>query len=1104
MQGFDASVIRETVGPAAFYRGLEYAHAGAVLELSTIGGGESEATLIGSVQGSAPDPYSVVVTAIPAVHGLRGVVFGSCTCPVGDNCKHVAAVMYAAGRMDESERLVGDATVPAAARWERELRLGGEGLSGDRLGALLPGLVDAAPEEPIGLLIEPKGDPQGRLTLSMRPVIRNDRGRWVRGGISWSDIGYGYVQHRTPAAQLRLLQEIQALQLAGDHPYSFGSRSAGVELTIFPSRRIWDVLDEARSVGLAVISAADGTPVAVTEQPVVAGLDLADRDGDWVLTASLSQGGEPLPGPVTLLGDPAHGVAWWGGRVDGAAAGPWDLSGRVLHLTRLARSVDADTRRLVEVTEPIVIPAADRQRFLRDFLPVLRSRLELTSRDGSVDIPVRRPGRLTLAMTHDERHRVGVSWRWRYPVGDDVIDVPVGDRSRPELHDPEAESAVLAAVLPALAPLPTLRTWGPLGPELAPRTGLTGRDALRFEREVLPALRASGEVDVEVAEGAVEFREAADAPIVVLGGSAETGTDWFDLTVTVTVDGEDVPFVELFRALATGQEFLILSSGTYFPLDRPELHQLRALIQESWSLADTDGDVLRISRYQASFWAELAALGILDEQAAEWSRSVRELARCAEIPEPVLPADLRATLRPYQRAGYTWLSFLYDNGLGGVLADDMGLGKTVQALALICKAREDKPGGPPFLVVAPTSVVGNWAAEARRFAPELNTLMITETESRRGIPLDEACAGTAIVVTSYALFRMEFDQYERIGWSGLLIDEAQQIKNHQSKGYQCARRLPAPFKLVITGTPMENNLMELWAMFSIVAPGLLGSPKRFTEYYRKPIERDGDAELLAQLRSRIRPLLMRRTKQQVVADLPPKTEQVVELELEPKHRRVYQRYLQRERRKVLGLLGDMDRHRFEIFRSLMLLRQAALDTGLVDAEHAAVPSTKLDALMEILAGAAGDGHRVLVFSQFTRFLDRARRRLIAAGIEHCYLDGRTRHRGAVLDEFKNGNAPVFLISLKAGGVGLNLTEADYCILLDPWWNPATEAQAVDRVHRIGQDRPVMVYRLVAKDTIEDKVMALKARKAALFSSIMADGGVGAGGLSAGDIRGLLE
>jgi SNF2 family DNA or RNA helicase len=302
---------------------------------------------------------------------------------------------------------------------------------------------------------------------------------------------------------------------------------------------------------------------------------------------------------------------------------------------------------------------------------------------------------------------------------------------------------------------------------------------------------------------------------------------------------------------------------------------------------------------------------------------------------------------------------------------------------------------------------------------------------------------------------------------------------------------------------MENNLMELWALLSVTAPGLFPRPDKFKEYYAQPIEKQRDLELLGQLRRRIRPLMKRRTKEQVAADLPDKQEQVLEIELHPKHRTVYQRHLQRERAKVLGLIDDMNANRFTILRSLTKLRQLALHGALVDPENDGLPCAKIDALLEQLSDVVDGGHRALVFSQFTSFLAMVRDRLDAAGIDYCYLDGSTKDRGDVLSKFKNGAAPVFLISLKAGGFGLNLTEADYCFLLDPWWNPAAEAQAIDRVHRIGQTRNVMVYRLIAKDTIEEKVLALNARKAELFNNVMDEGNAFGGSLTTDDIRHLF-
>jgi SNF2 family DNA or RNA helicase len=433
----------------------------------------------------------------------------------------------------------------------------------------------------------------------------------------------------------------------------------------------------------------------------------------------------------------------------------------------------------------------------------------------------------------------------------------------------------------------------------------------------------------------------------------------------------------------------------------------------------------------------------------------------------------------------------------------MGLGKTLQALALLCHARERDPGVGPFLVVAPTSVVSNWVGEAAKFTPELAVSPVTDTLRKSGRSIDDLAAAD-VVVTTYTLFRLDAEAYRKAEWAGLILDEAQAVKNHQSKTYKCVRELAAPFKLALTGTPMENNLTELWSLLSITAPGLFPDPKRFAEQYARPIERDGDGERLARLRRRIKPLVKRRTKELVAADLPPKQEQTLEVDLHARHRKLYDTRLHRERQKILGLIDDFDRNRFTILRSITLLRQLSIDPSLVDEGHDDVPCAKLAALVEQLGEVIGGGHRALVFSQFTGFLAKVRDRLDREGIDYCYLDGRTRKRDRVIERFKQGADPVFLISLKAGGFGLNLTEADYCFLLDPWWNPATETQAIDRAHRIGQTRPVIAYRMIARETIEEKVAALARRKAELFSGVLDDGDLFAGSLTADDIRGLLD
>jgi SNF2 family DNA or RNA helicase len=648
------------------------------------------------------------------------------------------------------------------------------------------------------------------------------------------------------------------------------------------------------------------------------------------------------------------------------------------------------------------------------------------------------------------------------------------------------------------------RDRGPV-PELV----LTGADAVDFAVDVLPGLEAGAQVEISEIGARPDYRAATEAPVVRFAARdserAEDDdparTDWLDLEVVISVDGDSLALPTLLAALTKGERRVILRTGVHIEVDRPEFAHLAELVDAASELHDQPAEGVRVSHHDLGLWDELAEIGVVDAQASQWVEAARALRATDALPA-VDPVDLKADLRPYQLDGFRWLAFLWESRLGGILADDMGLGKTLQTLALVAHARA--AGAAPFLVVAPTSVVSMWAHESEQFTPGLDVRVVTGSQARRGSSLAELSDGADLVITSYTLYRMEADDYLALDWGGLVLDEAQTVKNHLGKTYQAIRRLDVPFRVALTGTPMENRLMELWSLLSIVAPGLYPYPQRFVELVANPVERLGDTQVLERFRRRIRPFLLRRTKDLVASELPEKQEQVLDVRLTPRHRRIYDTHLQRERQTVLGLVDDFDKHRIAIFRSLTRLRQLSLDPALVDEEYDGVGSAKLDVLVDHLAELAAEGHRALVFSQFTSFLGRVRARLDREGLTSSYLDGRTRDRGAVVSAFKQGDDPVFLISLKAGGVGLTLTEADYVFVLDPWWNPAVEAQAVDRAHRIGQHRPVNVYRLVAEDTVEQKVMELKARKAALFAQVM-DGGasVVTDGLSADDVRGLF-
>ena len=1100
MLELDLSTLRRAIGGGSYVRGAEYARQQAVQHVTWDAG---ETALHGTVRGQDGNVYQTAAFFSLADGQPAEFEMGECTCPLEFNCKHVVALVLS----------VLEPGSPGSARPERPQPDWRQPLDSllDRGGPAPRGMTPLAIELSLADgLRQPRWGGQAAARTPLRLIARLVRpgknGGWVAGDLNWGKLDVpGWVRDHSEQ-QVRLLREFYVLYQAsgargGYYGYHYGD-DRSIEFSSIDSRQLWPLLDEATAVGLQLVYPGKRGGLAGYEDARFC-LDVTRGEAGGLQIAPVIHAGDGEPAvPVAFIGAEGHGAVCVD-RAQAAESRNWRF-----RLARLARAVPPPLQRMALGGEPLAVPAAGEARFRDWYYPRLRQTAALISSDCSFSPPAISGPDLVLMARYGSDHELELSWEWAYQVADSPLRAPL-EAGGPDdgYRDLAAEQALLAAL-----DLP-LDRYGLLGraagmpsaaPALAPRTRLTGIDTMRFSTELVPLLAGHPGLRVEISGEPADYREAGESLRITVSTDEVAGdTDWFDLGVTITVEGRPVPFLEVFVALSRGEPYLLLSDGAYFCLDKPELRALARLIEEARALQDSPGGPLRISRYQAGFWDELAALGVVGHQAAAWRQQVQGLLSAGAIGRAEPPAGLRARLRPYQQDGFGWLAFLWEHRLGGILADDMGLGKTLQCLALISHARQRDPAAAPFLIVAPASVVANWPAEAARFAPGLKVVPVSGTVARLGQGLGELAAGADAVVTSYTLLRIDFAAYAELGWSGLLLDEAQQAKNRQSKIYQCARRLAAPVKIAITGTPLENNLMELWSLLSITAPGLFPSPDRFRDYYARPVERQGDSERLAQLQRRIKPLVRRRTKEQVAADLPAKQEQVLEVELHPQHRKAYQTRLQRERQKVLGLIGDMNSNRFAIFRSLTVLRQLSLHAGLVDEAHAGLASAKIDALLGQLQEVTGGGHRALVFSQFTGFLGKVRERLEAEGIPYCYLDGSTRDRAAVVRRFKDGTAPVFLISLKAGGFGLNLAEADYCFLLDPWWNPATETQAVDRVHRIGQTRSVMVYRLVAKDTIEEKVMALKARKARLFSSVLDDGNVFGTAVDADDIRALL-
>jgi superfamily II DNA or RNA helicase len=1107
----DLFAVEELVGAPAFQRGAPFAREGRVSALRW----DPDAEVIsGTVQGNG-GRYGVELNVTQSGDRIT-VEEGECSCPVGWNCKHAAAVAIVAARWDppapEPVDVPSPATSTSPSTWSAPLleMLAERGPPAEGT----PLAIELALQLPSAA--QRIAAPQ-LLARLMRPGAR---GGWVNGSLSWGSISSWDTRHRDLRPDhLEVASAfgdvLRARQTAGGR-YWYGSSGDGnmLDLTDWSEEQLWPLLARAERAGMQLIHAIAG----VGEVPALLSgelfldvsansvgaeirprLELTDRAGQLRLAG-------PESVPISFLGELGHGLILAeppAGETSAPSHGTYRnrrLMAARLRFVRLARDTPAQFQQMVLESSVLTVPPEEIADFSTRYAPLLRHIAPVRSVDASFSAPEVLGPRLLLSVTHGEAMLTAAAWKWRYEVGENYLDVELRSDGSP-LRDADAEAAVLART--GLADLGA----GPLvdqdGRPVAGTTILTGLEAAAFTDSVLTALGDRDDIDVLVEGIAPDYRAVDDSlEITVSTQSQPDRSDWFDLNVTISAEGSELPFSEVFGALARGEERMLLSDGAHFSLLRPELDQLRQLIEEARALGEgSTGNSMRISRYQAGLWRELVEIGVVAEQAAGWQRAVDDLLALDELPDVPLPPGIEADLRPYQREGFAWLATLWRLGLGGILADDMGLGKTLQALALICHARTDT--SPPFLVVAPTSVVSNWVVEAARFAPGLTVRPMTDTLARARTDIDALREGADVVVTTYNLVRLNAVEYGGRPWAGLILDEAQAVKNHNAKAHAVVRHLQAPFKLAISGTPLENNVMELWSLLSIVAPGLFPNPETFKTHYQQRIERDGDRERLAVLRRRIRPLMLRRRKEIVAAELPAKQEQMVAVELVPRHRKIYDQHLQRERQRLLGLLDDFGANRFSILTGITKLRQLSLHAGLVDPADLSVPSAKIEALSERLDDVIAGGHRALVFSQFTGFLGLVRAQLDAQGIAYAYLDGRTRGRGKVIERFKTGDAPVFLISLKAGGFGLNLTEADYCFLLDPWWNPATEAQAIDRTHRIGQTRQVMVYRLVSAGTIEEKVMALARRKAELFASVIDDGDVFSAAVTAEDIRGLL-
>ena len=575
--------------------------------------------------------------------------------------------------------------------------------------------------------------------------------------------------------------------------------------------------------------------------------------------------------------------------------------------------------------------------------------------------------------------------------------------------------------------------------------------------------------------------------------------DWFDLNAVVYFGTHRVPFLNLRSHILNKIREYVLPTGEIAIIPERWFSQYGSLL----SFAEKGDDGLKLKKYHVGLLNDFANSELAG---VTMDRKLQKLAAFEEIEDAPAPLNFKGTLREYQKAGYNWFHFLRKFNFGGCLADDMGLGKTVQTLSLLQKVKEEAAEKDTFvtsLIVMPTSLIYNWIKEAEKFAPTLKMLVHTGSNRTREVG---TFARYDVVFTTYGVSRVDGELLAGMYFHYIILDESQNIKNPSSKAFRSIRELKSQYKLILSGTPVENTVNDLWAQMSFINPGLLGSQTFFQDNFVTPIEKKKDEEKARKLQVLIKPFVLRRTKDQVATELPPKSEQVFYCTMSEEQEEVYDKTKSEYRNDLLQALedGTFVKAQVQVLQGLTKLRQIANHPAMLDKDYEG-DSGKFESVIYTLESVLAEGHKVLVFSQFVKQLQIYRDYFDRQNIRYSYLDGGTQNRGDVVQEFQSrDDIKLFLISLKAGGVGLNLTEADYVFLLDPWWNPAVEQQAIDRAHRIGQKKSVFIYKFITKDTVEEKILALQNRKRLVADSLITTEESFVKALTADDIKEILN
>jgi superfamily II DNA or RNA helicase len=1102
--------IRRIFSPGTLTAGRSYEQRGRVQDLEI---GARGAIITATTQGTSPDPYvqSLKVSHSPN-NGIR--ITGACSCPTGRGCKHLAAVLIAAQRkelqvprqqktlLQQTSKASEATALPAQIQsWLADFDRDEEELTEDYPASIRTRVfyvLDAASQS--------TGVPPLRIDV-MTVALRRD-----------NSVGtikrYTTQQIRTPAKYLRPSDLIILTRLYRRTSYS------GPQADDDPV----DTLRRILETGRARWGTTEGPQLSEgpERQGQIAWITKPDASQQAALALDEGLIGVRLPAPWYV--DPA------GGRM-----GPVSLDLPQRTVTRLLNAPSIPPEAAAEVRTQLSrwmpaskVPVPAEMQLPELIQETMRPHLRLVSGTLPSDPSY---GRGSAKVLGRGLYAVPLA-RLSYEYGPFTLPrsrkplprVTVRDGTLYEVERDRAGEARALAELTALG-LESVHEVVPVYYQHAHTDDFALRESgqnpnwLQIVTQELPRLgRAGWAIEVD-----------NDFPVQVLSADAEiqaelvegSGIDWLELHLGVTVDGEQVDLVPALVRLIARPEAAALVEG---PDDKPfvltlldgrllslPMSRIRPTLQallELWTTGGIDEDTAKIgfSRLDAADLARLEQRTGLVWRGGEALRDLgRALRESGGIPKAIVPTSFLATLRPYQGQGVDWLQFLGSAGLGGVLADDMGLGKTVQTLAHLVIEKAAGRLDRPSLIVCPTSLIPNWTAEAHRFAPQLSLLALhgaTRKACFAAIPKYD------LVLSTYPLLTRDADTLLAQDWHAVILDEAQSIKNPNAETTRHALRLKARQRLCLSGTPLQNHLGELWSLFDFLAPGFLGGQKSFKSRYRIPIEKHGDTERQDLLIRRIRPFMLRRTKEEVISELPPKTEIVEPVEMETTQRAIYEAIRLSMHAKVQAAIASkgLARSGIVILDALLKMRQACCDPRLLKLKTVArskAGSAKLDRLMDMLDIMFAEGRRVLLFSQFTEMLALIEDRLHEEKVKFVKLTGDTKDRATPVRKFQGGDVPLFLISLKAGGVGLNLTAADTVIHYDPWWNPAVEDQATDRAHRIGQTKKVFVHRLVTLATIEEKMEVLKEKKRAIVASVMDAEHSGALTLTEADVEDLF-